>query len=125
MVRIAPIEALKREIQAELEAKRAKERLEDLVMELIPINYATAKEIMPQVKSILSDRGDIKVDERTNTLIIKDIPKSIPAAKNLVKSLDTKTPQVLIEARIIEASLTFQRELGVKWGFLSVGSRTD
>jgi len=118
VVRIAPIEALKREIQSELEARRAKERLEDLVMELIPINYATAKEIMPQVKSILSDRGDIKVDERTNTLIIKDIPKTIPAAKNLVKALDTKTPMVLIEARIIEANRTFQSELGVKWGFL-------
>jgi type IV pilus assembly protein PilQ len=118
VVRIAPIETLKREVQAELEGRRAKERLEDLVMELIPVNYATAKEIMPQVKSILSDRGDIKVDERTNTLIIKDISRSIPAAKNLVKSLDTKTPLVLIEARIIEASLSFQRELGVKWGFL-------
>ena len=86
VVRIAPLDALKREIQAELEAKRAKERLEDLVMELIPVNYATAKEIMPQVKSVLSERGDVKVDERTNTLIIKDIPKSIPAVKNLVKS---------------------------------------
>ena len=118
VVRIAPQEALKREIQAELEARRAKERLEDLVMELIPVNYAAAKEIMPQVKSVLSDRGDIKVDERTNTLIIKDIPKSIPTVKGLVKSLDTKTPLVLIEARIVEASLAFQRELGVKWGFL-------
>jgi len=121
VVRIAPIEALKREVQSELEARRSKERLEDLVMELIPVNYATAKEIMPQVKSILSDRGDIKVDERTNTLIIKDIPRSIPAAKNLVKALDTKTPLVLIEARIIEASRSFQSELGVKWGFL-IGS---
>jgi len=125
VVRIAPLEALKREIQAELEARRAKERLEDLVTELVPINYATAKEIMPQVKSILSDRGDVKVDDRTNTLIVKDIPKSIPAVKNLVKSLDTKTPMVMIEARIIEANLSFQRELGVRWGFLySAGSST-
>ena len=122
VVRIAPQEALKREIQSELEAKRAKERLEDLVMELIPVNYAAAKEIMPQVKSVLSDRGDIKVDERTNTLIIKDIPKSIPSVKSLVKALDTKTPLILIEARIVEANLAFQRELGVKWGFL-VGTR--
>jgi type IV pilus assembly protein PilQ len=73
---------------------------------------------MPQVKSVLSERGDVKVDERTNTLIIKDIPKSIPAVKNLIKSLDTKTPQVLIEARILEAGLAFQRELGIRWGFL-------
>jgi type IV pilus assembly protein PilQ len=123
VVRIAPLETLKREVQAELQARKAKESLEDLVLELIPVNYATAKEIMPQVKSVLSERGDVKVDERTNTLIIKDISRSIPAVKNLMKSLDTKTPLVLIEARIIEASVGFQRELGVKWGFLAGGGK--
>jgi type IV pilus assembly protein PilQ len=51
-------------------------------------------------------------------MIVKDIPRNIPAVKSLVKSLDTKTPQVLIEARIVEANLTFQKELGVRWGFL-------
>ncbi|NWG03847.1 MAG: type IV pilus secretin PilQ [Syntrophaceae bacterium] len=121
VVRIAPLESLKREVQAELEAKRAKERLEDLVMELIPLNYTTAKEMMPQVKSVLSERGDVKVDERTNTLIVKDIAKNIPAVKNLVKSLDTKTPLVMIEARIVEASTNFQRELGTRWGFVASG----
>jgi len=118
VVRVAPLEALKKEVQTDLEAKRAKERLEDLVLELIPINYASGKEIMPQVKGILSDRGDVKIDERTNTLVVKDIAKRILDVKNLVKSLDTKTPQVLIEARIIEANLSFQEELGVMWGFL-------
>jgi type IV pilus assembly protein PilQ len=117
VIRIAPMEALNRESQARLEARRAKERLEDMVTELIPINYATAKDIIPQIKGILSERGDVKVDERTNILIVKDIPKNIPAVKTLVKSLDTKTPQVLIEARIVEASVGFQKELGVNWGF--------
>lgn len=126
VVRIAPLETLKREVQSELQARKAKESLEDLVLELIPINYATGKEILPQVKSILSERGDIKVDERTNTLIIKDISRSIPAVRNLVKSLDTKTPLILIEARIIEASTTFQRELGTRWGFVAhAGKTTD
>jgi type IV pilus assembly protein PilQ len=73
---------------------------------------------MPQVKGVLSDRGEVKIDERTNTLIVKDIVKRISEVKNLVKSLDTKTPQILIEARIIEANLRFQEELGVMWGFL-------
>jgi type IV pilus assembly protein PilQ len=117
VIRVAPREVLKKEDQEILEAKRAKEKLEDLVNELIPINYASGKDILPQVKSILSDRGDVKVDERTNILIIKDIPKNIAEVKNLVKALDTKTPQVLIEARIVEANITFQRELGVSWGF--------
>jgi type IV pilus assembly protein PilQ len=88
---------------------------------LIPVNYATAKEIIPQVKGVLSERGDVKVDDRTNTLIIKDIARNIQNVKGLVTALDTKTPQVLIEARIIEANLTFQRELGVSWGLLLGG----
>jgi len=124
VVRIAPVDALRREDQASLEEQKSKERLEPMVNELIPVNYATAKEIMPQVKSILSERGDVKVDDRTNTLIIKDVSKNIPGVKNLVKFLDTKTPLVLIEARIVEANLAFQRELGVQWGFLTRGNNT-
>jgi len=121
VVRIAPVETLRKEDQARLEEQRSKEKLEPLVNELIPVNYATAKEIMPQVKSVLSERGDVKVDDRTNTLIIKDISRTLPAVRNLVKALDTRTPMVLIEARIVEANLTFQNELGVQWGFLIGG----
>ncbi|MDI7258739.1 MAG: type IV pilus secretin PilQ [Thermodesulfobacteriota bacterium] len=120
VIRIAPVETLNRETHAKLETKRARERLEDMVTELIPINYATAKDIIPQIKGILSERGDVKVDERTNILIVKDIPRNIPAVKHMLKSLDTKTPQVLIEARIVEASVGFQRELGVSWGFETI-----
>ena len=123
VIRVAPLETLKKETQAELEAKRAKERLEDLVTELIPVNYATAKELVTQVKSVLSDRGDVKVDDRTNVLIVKDLPRNMGNVKNLIKALDTKTPQVLIEARIVEANLTFQRELGVSWGFETVAGK--
>jgi type IV pilus assembly protein PilQ len=119
VIRIAPVDSLKKEIQAELEAKRLKDKLEDLITDLIPINYASAKEILPQIKSILSERGDVKFDERTNILIVKDIPRNIVAVKGMVKSLDTRTPQVMIEARIVEANLTFQRELGISWGFLA------
>ena len=118
VIRVAPLETLKREDRAELEAKRAKERLEDLVVEAIPLNYAIAKDLWMQMKYALSERGDVRVDERTNTLIVKDIAKNISRVKELLKSIDTKTPQVLIEARIIEASLTFQEELGVQWGLL-------
>ena len=123
VIRVAPADTLKKEEQGVLEAKRAKEKLEDLVTELVPVNYATGKEIIPQVKSVLSERGDVKVDERTNILIIKDIPRNVMGAKALIKSLDTKTPQVLIEARILEANMTFQRELGVTWGFQVVSGK--
>jgi len=124
VVRIASSESLKREERADLEARRMSERLEDLAVEIIPLNYATAKEIMIQVRTMLSDRGDVKIDERTNSLIVKDVTKNVQRFKSLVKLLDTKTPLVLIEARIIEANLQFQRELGVQWGFLYQGKHT-
>ena len=126
IIRVAPMDTLKKELQGELEAKRAKEKLEDLEVELIPVSYAAGESMILPLKTVLSDRGVVTVDLRTNTLVVKDIPKNLTTAKDLVKSLDTKTPQVLIEARIIEANLTFQRELGVSWGFKVVaGSEND
>ncbi len=116
VIRVAPAEALKKEEEQHLTSKRAKERLEDLVTELIPVNYSLAQELQPQVKNILSERGALSVDTRTNTLVIKDIPTSVAEARDLVASLDTKTPQVIIEARIVEAATNFSRELGIKWG---------
>jgi type IV pilus assembly protein PilQ len=92
--------------------KRAKEKLEDLTTELIPVNYATAKDLAPQMKTFLTDRGDVKVDERTNILIVKDIPKVVANARGFVKALDTKTPQVMIEARIVERNQLSERAGG-------------
>ena len=92
VIRVAPIETLKREMQSELEAKRSKERLEDLVTEVIPLNYVTAKEITAQVKSILSDRGDVRVIEQTNSLLLKDIPKSIERVKMVLRAGGCKDP---------------------------------
>ncbi len=116
VIRVAPTDKLKKEEEEILASRRAKEKLEDLGTELIPVNYATAKELEDQVKGILSERGSVTVDERTNILIVKDIRSAIDEAKDLVASLDTKTPQVLIEARIVEANANFTKELGVIWG---------
>jgi type IV pilus assembly protein PilQ len=116
VIRVAPIEKLKKEEEDALAARRAKEKLEDMSTELIPVNYATAKDLEFQVKEILTDRGTVTVDERTNMLVVKDIRSTIDEATELVTSLDTRTPQVLIEARIVEASANFTRELGVIWG---------
>jgi type IV pilus assembly protein PilQ len=116
VIRVAPIDKLKKEEEEVLAARRAKEKLEDLGTELIAVNYATAKDLEDQIKGILSDRGSVTVDERTNILVVKDIRSAIDEAKDLVASLDTKTPQVLIEARIVEANANFTKELGVIWG---------
>jgi type IV pilus assembly protein PilQ len=77
------------------------------------------------VKRLLSGRGTVNVDKRTSTLIIKDIPSVIHEATALVKAIDTQTPQVLIEAKIVEASLDFSRSLGTRWavGYLPGSSQ--
>jgi type IV pilus assembly protein PilQ len=116
VIRVAPVGKLKKEEEDALAARRAKEKLEDLTTDLISVNYATAKDLEGQVKGILTDRGSVTVDDRTNVLVVKDIRSAIDEAKDLVASLDTKTPQILIEARIVEANADFTRELGVIWG---------
>ena len=68
------------------------------------------------MKRLLSARGTVNLDERTNTLIIKDIASVIDEASALIAAIDTQTPQVMIEAKIVEASLDFSRELGSVWG---------
>ncbi|MBI1820141.1 MAG: type IV pilus secretin PilQ [Nitrospirae bacterium] len=91
---------------------------EDLVTRLIPVNYATVKDLQDSVKGLLSKKGNIAVDSRSNSLIIKDIPENIEKISTLVKTLDNKTPQVMIEAKIVEANTNFTRELGIQWGGL-------
>jgi type IV pilus assembly protein PilQ len=117
VVRIVPLERLSAERKIRAEASKATEDIEPLVSEVIPINYGKVKEIGDTgIKPILSSRGKVVVDERTNTLIVTDIRSNVEKAKLLVRTLDAQTPQVLIQAQIIEANLDFSRELGISWG---------
>lgn len=116
VMRIAPLEQISAERKLRADAAQATEELAPLVTELIQINYSTAAELAPNVKDLLSSRGTVTVDERTNTLIIKDIQLNLVTAKELVRMLDAQTPQVLIQAKVIEANLDFGRELGISWG---------
>ncbi len=116
ILRIAPVDQLKSEREARLQERRSREKLEDLVVKLQPVNFAKAKDLEKLTKRLLSSRGSVNVDDRTNTLIIKDIPSVIHEATALVKAVDTQTPQVLIEAKVVEASLKFSRGLGMIWG---------
>jgi type IV pilus assembly protein PilQ len=115
VIRVAPAAKVRAEREAALTSRKAEEKLEDMEIEFVPVNYATAEELVPQIKGVLSDRGDVTTDKRTNTLIIKDIRSGIDSARNVVKKLDTTIPQVLIEARIVEASSSFARDLGIQW----------
>jgi type IV pilus assembly protein PilQ len=99
------------------EARQAAEPTRTVIKKL---SYARAQEITPTLKSIMSRRGDIVVDARTNTLIIREIPTFLPAVLQLIENLDTSTPQVMIESRIVETTKTLGRSLGINWGFNGV-----
>ena len=116
VIRISTLERLRKEREARLKVEKAKEKLEPLTTELIPVSYGKASDLAPKVKDILSPRGSVTIDERTNTLIVKDVKENVEKAKDLVRRLDTQTPQVLIEAKIVEARTDFVRELGITWG---------
>jgi len=122
VLRIAPGDTLKSEDEARLQERRSKEKLEDLVVKLQPVNYANVKEVQTLVKRLLTPRGTVDTDTRTNTVIIKDIPSVIDESTALIKAIDTQTPQVMIEARIVEANLDFSQEIGLEWG---AGSQPD
>jgi type IV pilus assembly protein PilQ len=80
------------------------------------VNYAVAAELVPQIKELLSKRGRATHDERTNVIIVDDVRDNLDQAEKLVRTLDTQTPLVLIEARMVEASTNFSRSLGIQWG---------
>ncbi len=116
VIRIGTLGSLARQQEEEAKAKESMIKAEDLVTKVINVNYAKAQELSDSVKKNLSARGDITIDSRTNSMIIKDVEKIIVKISDLVKLLDTPTPQVMIEARIVQAKPDFVRELGVQWG---------
>lgn len=85
-----------------------------------PLRYATAKDMKDMLKAFLSERGSSTFDERTNTVIVKDHANVIDSVQNFLTSVDKKDPQVSIEAKIIDASSSFARSLGVQWGVASI-----
>ena len=116
IIRVATIRTMQREKEEELAKKNAQKKLEAVKVRLVPVNYAMADKLVPQVKELLTDRGTVSYDQRTNVLIVKDVEEILDKAEQLVDYLDTQTPQVLIEARIVEATSTAALGLGIDWG---------
>lgn len=85
VIRIAPTDRLRREEQDRLASERTKEKLEDLKTEMIHLKYAIAQDMIPVVKNLLSERGSVSADDRTNTLIIRDTSKNIEEIKDLFR----------------------------------------
>lgn len=116
IIRIATMSNIAQQQDEEARAKETKIKAEDLQTRIIHVNYGKAGEIVDSLRKLLSTRGDITVDDRTNALIVKDIEKNLDEVARLVKTIDTQTPQVVIEARIVQVSPTFNRSLGIQWG---------
>jgi len=116
VIRIAKYEVIAKEEAAKLEAAKNRQILLPLKVRIIPVNFSTAADLARQVKDVLTDRGTVTVDERTNVLIVKDTQEALARAEGLVRNLDTETPGVLIESRIVEAQSNFAQAIGVQWG---------
>ncbi len=117
VIRIAPIDKLRQEREARREALQALENLEELKVNYYRISYARAAEVQEQVEGVLSERGTVTVDERTNQIIVKDIKKGQTEAFNLIQKLDLRTPQILLETQIVEGQRSILRDLGFQWSF--------
>ncbi|MGC2474216.1 MAG: type IV pilus secretin PilQ [Candidatus Sulfotelmatobacter sp.] len=117
VLRIATVETLKKEA----DARRAQIESEALAVEKVSVtrflSYAKAKDAIVTVKKFLSQRGDVVADDRTNAVIVNDIPKVIPIIDRLLTQLDRKTQEVEIEARVVAATRQFARDIGTQFGF--------
>ena len=135
---VAPAAELAKQEADELKAQQEKKVLDPLRTEYIRLNYAKAENVRTLIEagratsdrssantSLLTDRGTVTIDTRTNTLIVKDTAETISNIRDLISKIDIAVKQVMIEARIVSATDTFSKELGVKWGILSQGAASN
>ncbi len=116
IIRVAEMADLNKERELAIARRKSELELAPIETRLIPVSYASAADLQARAKDMLSPRGSIAVDERTNVLIARDVGGNLNQVEELIQALDTQTPQVLIEARIVEATSRFQRDVGIQWG---------
>jgi len=120
ILRIAPITVLTREEEEQRRLKESRELAGPVLVRTITLSYSKAGDVAQLLRSKISDRGEIIVDDRTNTLLISEVRDKLDLLEKLITVVDTPTPQVSIEARVVEASATFVRNLGIQWGFRGI-----
>lgn len=116
MIRVAPLDELQKERELEMKRRESAVQLAPIETRLIPVSYASAGELASRVQVLLSPRGSVAIDDRTNTLIARDVSAALDQVEELARALDTQTPQVLVEARIVEATSRFIKDVGIQWG---------
>ena len=113
---VSNIETLRKEEMERRTAERNQEELLPLQTRIVAISYANADEMAKAVEKTLTKRGHIEVDKRTNALLVTDIDERLDQAESMIRSLDTRTPQVEIVARLVDVDVSATRDLGIKWG---------
>lgn len=129
---VAPAEEIASREKADLEARKDIRELEPLLSEFLQVNYAKASDLAELMKgkggkgnSMLSERGSVAIDERTNTLLVQDVSENVAQIRRLVSTLDIPVRQVLIESRIVIVNDDFSRDLGMRWGVTAVNDTSD
>ena len=113
---VSNLETLRKEEMERRTAERSQEELLPLQTRIVPVSYANADEMAKSVEKTLTKRGHIEVDKRSNSLLLTDIDERLDMAESMVRSLDTKTPQVEIVARLVDVDVSSTRSLGIEWG---------
>jgi type IV pilus assembly protein PilQ len=125
VLRIATQDTLRHEADQRRDLIKAQSDAIETVTTTRVLSYAKADAMVVTLKKFLTARGDVISDTRSNTLIIRDIPDSMPKIDNLLRQLDRKSQQVEIDARVVQASRTFAREIGTQFGFAGITTRGD
>jgi len=122
IIRIDTAEELRQE---KLEAQRARKQVEDLealVLGMVTLRFANAEEVKDALEKMLTERGNIDVDVRTNSLLVNDISAQVALITDMARQLDSQTPQVEINARLVDMDSRATRELGVNWSLANFNS---
>ncbi|CAE6917491.1 COG4796 Type II secretory pathway [Vibrio sp. B1FLJ16] len=125
VILVAPTNELDLREKQQLEKQQLEEEMGELSSEIIKVNFAKASDIAEMINgegniSMLSSRGSMTIDERTNSLLIRELPENISVIRDIIESLDIPVKQVQIEARIVTISEGNMDELGIRWGFSSI-----
>ncbi len=125
VILVAPTNELDLREKQQLEKQQLEEEMGELSSEIIKVNFAKASDIAEMINgegniSMLSARGSMTIDERTNSLLIRELPENISVIRDIIESLDIPVKQVQIEARIVTISEGNMDELGIRWGFSSI-----
>jgi type IV pilus secretin PilQ/predicted competence protein len=116
VLRVATKETVKKEAEEARDLAKAQAEAAEVVTTTRVLSYAKAADLVVPLKKFISARGDILADARSNTLIVRDIPATLPVLDNLIRQLDRKSQQVEIEARVVAANRSYDREIGTQLG---------